>query len=135
MIVYEQLRGVAHLISPHPYYAPQLDLDKLAVRRRGAHHLAAAAPLGRHLSWWEAALSLLIRLHFIVPPTLVFLVWLRNRALYYRFAATILVVSFLGVIGFTLWPAAPPWMARATAGSPTSCASTTSRRADDPAPV
>ena len=47
------------------------------------------------LSWWEALLSLLIRLHFIVPPTLLFLIWLRNRALYYRLVATMVAVSFV----------------------------------------
>ncbi len=56
-------------------------------------------------------LDVLLHLHFIVPPTILFLVWLWDRARYYRFAITILVLSYLGALGFALWPAAPPWMA------------------------
>jgi PAP2 superfamily len=111
MIVYEELRGVAHIISPHPYYAPQLDLDKLLFGGAIPTIWLQQHLWDGHLSWWEALLSLLIRLHFIVPPTLLFLVWLRNRTLYYRLVGTLLAVSYIGVIGFTLWPAAPPWMA------------------------
>ncbi len=39
---------------------------------------------------------MLTKLHFIVPPTLLFLIWLRRRELYYRFAATMVAVSFAG---------------------------------------
>jgi membrane-associated phospholipid phosphatase len=49
--------------------------------------------------------------HFIVPPTLAFCLWLKRRALYYRFAATLLVLSFAGAFTFWLYPAAPPWAA------------------------
>jgi hypothetical protein len=113
MIVYEELRGVANLISPHPYYAPQLDIDRWLFGGTVPTLWLQHELWHGSLTWWNATLSLLIRLHFIVPPTLVFLTWLRNRALAYRFAATILAVSFLAVIGFAMWPAAPPWMASA----------------------
>ena len=43
------------------------------------------------------------------PPSLLFLIWLRRRDLFYRGAATIVVTSYLGCVGFALWPAAPPW--------------------------
>jgi membrane-associated phospholipid phosphatase len=110
MLVYEEARGVAHILSPHPYYAPQLDID------RALFGTVPTTWLQQHLwdgtlNWWEQVLSLLTRLHFIVPPTILFVVWLRDRARYYRYAATILAVSFAGVVGFALWPAAPPWMA------------------------
>jgi membrane-associated phospholipid phosphatase len=51
------------------------------------------------------------RIHFIVPPTLAFALWLKRRALFYRFAATLLVLSYAGALTFWLFPAAPPWAA------------------------
>ena len=51
------------------------------------------------------------RVHFIVPPTLAFGLWLKRRALFYRFAATLLVLSYAGALTFWLFPAAPPWAA------------------------
>jgi hypothetical protein len=111
IILYEVTRGVAHIVRPDPYYAPQLDLDRWLTGGTVPTIWLQNLLWDGHLSWWEAALSVLTKLHFIVPPTLLFLIWLRRRELYYRFAATMLVVSFAGALTFALWPAAPPWMA------------------------
>jgi membrane-associated phospholipid phosphatase len=46
-----------------------------------------------------------------VPPTLAFALWLKRRALFYRFAATLLTLSYAGALTFALYPAAPPWAA------------------------
>jgi hypothetical protein len=110
IILYEVTRGMAHILRPHPYYAPQLDIDRWLTGTVPTIWLQNLLWDG-HLSWWEAALSVLTKLHFIVPPTLLFLIWLRRRDLYYRFAATLLAVSFAGAVTFAIWPAAPPWMA------------------------
>ena len=64
-----------------------------------------------HLQWYDHALSLLDRLHFIVPPTLLLLIWLERREVYYRCAATLVAVSFAGALTFLAFPAAPPWLA------------------------
>ena len=64
-----------------------------------------------HLEWYDHALSLLDRLHFIVPPTLLFLIWLERREVFYRCAATLVAVSFAGAATFLAFPAAPPWLA------------------------
>ena len=97
-------------MRPHPYYAPQLDIDRWLTGTVPTIWLQDRLWDG-HLSWWEASLSVLTKLHFIVPPTLLFLIWLRRRELYYRFAATLVAVSFAGALTFAIWPAAPPWMA------------------------
>jgi membrane-associated phospholipid phosphatase len=64
-----------------------------------------------HLEWYDHALSLLDRLHFIVPPTLLFLIWLERREAFYRCAATLVAVSLAGAVTFLAFPAAPPWLA------------------------
>jgi hypothetical protein len=111
MLAYEELRGVAHLISPHPYYLPQIDIDKFLFNGTIPTVWLQGELWNGHVQWWEKVLDVLLHLHFIVPPTILFLVWLWDRARYYRFAITILVTSYLGALGFALWPAAPPWMA------------------------
>jgi hypothetical protein len=110
IILYEVARGVAHILRPHPHYTPQLDIDRWLTGTVPTIWLQDLLWDG-HLSWWEWVRSMLTKLHFIVPPTLLFLIWLRRRELYYRFAATMLAVSSAGAITFVLWPAAPPWMA------------------------
>ena len=41
------------------------------------------------------------------------MLWLRRRALFYRFAATMLTLSFAAALVFLVYPAAPPWTAHA----------------------
>ena len=63
------------------------------------------------MHWYDSLVVTVTRLHFIVPPLLAFFLWLKRRALFYRFAATIVLLSFAGALSFYLFPAAPPWAA------------------------
>ena len=111
MLVYEEARGVAHLIHPHPFYEPMLTIDRwLGFGEVPTNRLQDWLWHG-HLEWYDHALSLLDRLHFIVPPTLLLLIWLERRDVFYRCAATLVAVSFAGAATFAAFPAAPPWLA------------------------
>jgi hypothetical protein len=111
MLGYAELRGLAHTLRPHPYYLPQIEIDKLLFNGTIPTAWLQAQLWNGHIEWWQRVLDVLLHLHFIVPPTILFLVWLWDRTRYYRFAITILALSYLGAVGFALWPAAPPWMA------------------------
>jgi membrane-associated phospholipid phosphatase len=52
-----------------------------------------------------------MRLHFVAPPLLAFGLWVKRRALFARFAASIVALSFAAAAFFALFPAAPPWAA------------------------
>jgi membrane-associated phospholipid phosphatase len=111
IVLYEECRGIAHLLRPDPYYTPHLDAEKLLFG--GGMPPVALQDWLWHgtLAWYDHALSLINRIHFIVPPTLAFALWLRRRALYFRFAATMVILSYAAAITFALYPAAPPWAA------------------------
>jgi membrane-associated phospholipid phosphatase len=110
LVIYAQCRGIAHLLRPEPYYLPQLRAD------RWLFGVVPSAEL-QHWLWtgtqqWYDTLTLSVwRLHFVVPPLLAFVLWVRRRALFYRFAATMVSLSFAAAIVFYLYPAAPPWAA------------------------
>jgi membrane-associated phospholipid phosphatase len=111
IVLYAQCRGIAHNLRPDPFYAPQLDAEKLLFG--GA---VPSAELQDWLwtgtkQWYDHAAYVVTRLHFIVPPLLAFVLWVRRRALFYRFAATIVALSYVGALTFLLFPAAPPWAA------------------------
>ena len=111
IILYEEPRGVAHIAAAAPLLRAAARHRPLAdgepYPRSGCRISCGTATSrgGRRRSRCSP------KLHFIVPPTLLFLIWLRRRELYYRFAATIVAVCFAGALVFALWPAAPPWMA------------------------
>ena len=109
--VYAETRGIAHLLRPDPYFTPHLDLERWLF---GGH-----VPASVLQDWFwsgrdrvhDTALLVISRIHQLVPLTLAFVLWMRRRALYYRFAATLLVLSFSAAVIFLAYPAAPPWHA------------------------
>jgi hypothetical protein len=111
ILLYEEARGLAHSLHPRPFYEPMLTVDRwLGFGEVPTNRLQGWLWHG-HLEWYDHALSLLDRLHFIVPPTLLLLIWLERRDVFYRCAATLVSVSFAGAATFAAFPAAPPWLA------------------------
>jgi membrane-associated phospholipid phosphatase len=119
MLVYAEARGFAHYVRPQPYYAPQLHLEKWLFG--GIVPTAELQRLWWHgtLHWWDKLLFDVAKLHFVVPPLLAFALWIRRRALFFRFATSMLALSFAGAITFLLYPSAPPWAAGRALLTPT----------------
>ncbi|WP_239454891.1 phosphatase PAP2 family protein [Corynebacterium kroppenstedtii] len=61
--------------------------------------------------WWELILAVVYISYFVTPYIMAFGEWLRSRADFARFAAGMLTISFIGLIGYVFVPAAPPWAA------------------------
>lgn len=61
--------------------------------------------------WWEIGVSLIYMSYFIVPYATAAVLWVKNRATWRRFAVCFIATTFIGLIGYTLVPAAPPWAA------------------------
>jgi membrane-associated phospholipid phosphatase len=49
--------------------------------------------------------------HFAYPLTLGFVFWIKDRALFRRFAGALLAMSFTAFVFYLLVPVAPPWLA------------------------
>jgi membrane-associated phospholipid phosphatase len=110
LVIYAQSRGIAHLLRPDPHYLPQLNADKFVFGIVPSEELQHWLWTGT-LQWYDRVIVTVWRLHFIVPPLLAFVLWVKRRALFYRFAATMIALSFAGALTFYLFPAAPPWAA------------------------
>lgn len=111
LIVYSACRGLAHIVHPSPFAQPQLSAEQFLF----AGHLPTIELqhwLGTaHHSVSARSAVIMTHLHFIVPPLLGFGLWIKRRTLFYRFAATMLVLSFAACIVFFVYPSAPPWAA------------------------
>jgi membrane-associated phospholipid phosphatase len=111
IVVYAECRGLAHVLRPNPYLTPHLDLERWIF---GGDVPASALQewfwVG-HERWYDRLLLGVSRIHQFVPLTFAFVLWMRRRALYFRFATTMLVLSFAAALTFVLYPAAPPWHA------------------------
>ena len=110
ILLYAECRGLAHIVSPRPFYGPQLWLER---------HLFGGVPAAwlqerfwhGSMHWYDAAAAKVLNLHFVVPPAVGFGLWLRRRALFFRFATSVLVLSFASAVVFFAYPSAPPWAA------------------------
>jgi len=110
IMLYAECRGLAHLAAPQPFYRPQLWLER---------HLFGGVPavwLQEHfwdgsMRWYDAVAAKVLNLHFVVPPLVAFGLWLRKRMLFYRFATSMIVLSFASAVVFLVYPSAPPWAA------------------------
>ena len=71
------------------------------------------------IAWWEALVALVYVSHFVVPWALVGILYIKNRALWAKFARRVITISLASLITYILIPAAPPWYAaRAGLGEP-----------------
>jgi membrane-associated phospholipid phosphatase len=111
LVIYAQSRGIAHLLRPDPHYVPQLNADKFLFGGVVPSESLQDWLWTGTQQWYDRIVLAIMRLHFIVPPLLAFVLWVKRRALFYRFAATMITLSFAGALTFLLFPAAPPWAA------------------------
>jgi membrane-associated phospholipid phosphatase len=110
IFAYAESRGLAHLISPHPFYRPQLWLEQSIFGTVPAQWLQEHFWRGT-VHWYDGVAKQLLQLHFVVPPLLAFGLWVKRRTLFFRFAASMVVLSFAAAVVFAAFPAAPPWAA------------------------
>jgi hypothetical protein len=111
LLGYEELRGVAHSIHPHPYVTPHLDAERWIFHGNVPTTVLQDWLWQGHLRWWDELTVAITKIHFWVPPSLAFALWLRRRALFVRFVAAMLLMSYAGAVTFAIYPAAPPWAA------------------------
>jgi membrane-associated phospholipid phosphatase len=111
IVIYAECRGLAHLARPDAYFLPHLDLERALFGGQVPASVLQSWLWSGHERWYDALLLGVSRIHQFVPLTLAFVLWVRRRALFYRFATTMLVLSFAAAVTFLLYPAAPPWHA------------------------
>ena len=110
IFAYAECRGLAHVIAPHPFYRPQLWLERTIFGVVPAQWLQQELWHGT-TQWYDRMANVFLQLHFIVPPLLAFVLWVKRRALFFRFASSMVLLSFAAAVVFAAFPAAPPWAA------------------------
>ncbi|HET8651530.1 MAG TPA: phosphatase PAP2 family protein [Gaiellaceae bacterium] len=111
IVLYAECRGLAHTARPDAYFTPHLDLERWLF---GGYVPASVLQdwfwVG-HERWHDRLALGISRIHQFIPLTLAFVLWMRRRALYFRFASMMVILSYAAAITFLLYPAAPPWHA------------------------
>ena len=111
LVIYDESRGLAKAIG-----MPLHESDIAAVDRwvfgvvptvwLQDHFLTPGSP-----HWYDALATLIYTSHFLATPIVAAVLWLRDRASWIAFVRRVIALSILGLITYTLFPAAPPWYA------------------------
>ncbi|MGC5248750.1 phosphatase PAP2 family protein [Gordonia sp. DT219] len=110
LMLYDWTRNIAQIIQVPVAWHLAPDVDKaifgvVPTVWLQAHLKEPSAP------WWEVLTSIVYMSFFVVPYAVAAVLWLRDRATWRRFAACFIAATFLGLVGYTFVPAAPPWAA------------------------
>src|SRR3954464_6738235 len=107
ILLYAELRGIAHILRPPPYFAPQIAAERFLFGGIVPSVDLQHALYSGHMHLFDRLVVGVTRVHSLVPSVFAFALWLRRRALFYRFAATMLTLSFGAALLFAAFPAAP----------------------------
>ncbi len=109
---YEILRGLAGSSGIEVHYRGPIDFDDFVFL---GHQ--PTVWLQQHLyqpgvvSVLDVIATIFYFCHFAYPLSLGFVFWIKDRALFRRFAAALLAMSFTAFVFYLLVPVAPPWLA------------------------
>lgn len=110
LILYDWTRNLAQIIQVPVAWHLAPDVDK------AIFGVVPTVWLQEHLKepsapWWEVLTSAVYMSYFVVPYAVAAVLWLRDRSAWRRFALCFVTATFLGLVGYTLVQAAPPWAA------------------------
>lgn len=111
---YEYVRGLIPQINTAVHAHLMIDFDQLLFKTLPTINLQHEFYNATSLHWYDYASTILYMSHFIIPFTIGFLFWLRNRELFKKYSQTLILVSYMAFITYIAFPAVPPWLAANT---------------------
>lgn len=111
LAIYDFCTGLIHYVNPAVHYQPMLAFDRwlgggVIPSIRLQHWLYGPA-----LHWYDYYFFVFYILHILLPVALAWLIWRYKIEYFRRYIGCFLLISLGGFIVYTLYPAAPPWMA------------------------
>jgi membrane-associated phospholipid phosphatase len=111
LIAYDYSRGVADALGLPLHVADVAAVDRFAFGQVPTvwlqnHFFDPGSP-----HWYDAVATLLYASHFLATPITAAVLWIRDRAVWVRFARRVIALAVAGLATYILFPAAPPWYA------------------------
>lgn len=110
LFAYEHTRSAAAFLGMPTHWALAVDVDRAVF---GVVPTVWLQERLKHLDpqWWEIVTSAVYMSYFLVPYALAGWLWLRDRDRWRGFVVRFMALFVLGLVGYILVPAAPPWAA------------------------
>lgn len=111
LLSYDFLRGFADNLGPRADFVQLINLEKELFGNIPTIELQKLFYNSSSPSLWDFLATIFYFLHFALPLSFGFILWLYNRGFFRQFVTGILLLSYAGWITFLIYPAAPPWLA------------------------
>jgi membrane-associated phospholipid phosphatase len=121
LAVYGLVRGMVDNVGFTPHVTAPIRMDEWLARLWGGdtvptvslqHRLCGdpCSPLGE-VHWYDIAVSTVYASHFLTGLVIAGVLWIRNRRLWLEWIRRYVTISYLALVGYIVYPMAPPWMA------------------------
>lgn len=111
LVVYDYSRGLASQLGTPVHYLPQIAADRAMFGTVPTQWLQHRFWSPTDIHWYDVAASFIYFSHFVASMTAAVVLWVRDRVQWVRFTRRLVGLSFAGLTGYILYPAAPPWLA------------------------
>lgn len=111
LLSYDFLRGFADNLNQRVNYLSLIDMERMLFRSIPTIELQKLLYNPPALSFIDFMASIFYFLHFALPLSFGFILWVYNRSYFKRFVTGILLLSYAAWVTFLVYPAAPPWLA------------------------
>lgn len=112
LLIYDHTRGIADTLGRPVHVDGPLAADRwLAGGELPTVWLQERLYDARAEQWWDVASALVYASHFVVPWLLAAALYVWSRPEWAAYARRVIALSAAGLVTYSLFPAAPPWLA------------------------
>lgn len=111
LLSYDFLRGFADNLGPRADFVNLINLERGLFGQIPTISLQNLYYSPSGASWLDYFATMFYFLHFALPLSFGFILWLNNRGYFRQFVTGILLLSYAAWLTFLIFPASPPWMA------------------------
>lgn len=111
LISYDFLRSFSDTLNQNVHYQELIEWEVALFGQIPTVFLQSQLLSTTNLSWYDYVATIFYFLHFALPLGFGFLLWVFSRGNFRRFVTGISIMSYAAWISYTIYPAAPPWLA------------------------
>lgn len=111
LLSYDFLRGFADDVSQRVHMLELIEYERNLFGMIPTVELQKLFFKPGNLQWYDYIATVVYFLHFALPLSIGFFLWIKNRSYFRQFITGIILLSYAGWITYVVYPAAPPWMA------------------------
>lgn len=111
LLSYDFLRGLADNLGQRVHFLELIDWEGRLFGQIPTITLQSFFYNPAKTSWLDYLATVFYFLHFALPLSFGFILWMTNKSYFRHFVTGILLLSYAAWITFILYPSAPPWLA------------------------